>query len=127
MGHMLQRPDSGPSPNVPFPRSPGVHGARGVLGKERIEAWMCGPRCLPPARSPLPCELEAGVGREEEQVFVGGWGTLGWGPVLPRSSFSGKETEESENSNFELGLPGHYKGIFVKLRGCRCFHWELGL
>lgn len=59
--------------------------------------------------------------------FFGGWGTLGWGPVLPRSSFSGKETEGSENSNFELGLPGHCKGIFVKLRDCRCFHCELGL
>lgn len=58
------------------------------------------------------------MGREEDSTrqYTLYWGTLGWGPVLPRSLFSGKETEESENSNFELGLPGHYKGVFVKLR-----------
>lgn len=25
-----------------------------------------------------------------------------------------RNSEESENSTFELGLPGHYKGTFVK-------------
>lgn len=28
-----------------------------------------------------------------------------------------RNSEESENSTFELGLPGHYKGTFVKEGG----------
>lgn len=96
-------------------RSPWSQGCLGE-GEKGLKLGCAGQGAHPPARSPLMCEVEAGVGREEEQMFVGGWGTLDRGPVLPRSSFSGKETEESENSNIERGLPGHYKGIFVKLR-----------
>lgn len=33
-----------------------------------------------------------------------------------------RNSEESENSTFELGLPGHYKGTFVKGGGCSYFN-----
>lgn len=63
--------------------------------------------------------MKSGLRQEEEQTrcveraWGGLWYPLGMGTSV-HHHLQVRNSEESENSTFELGLPGHYKGTFVK-------------
>lgn len=50
------------------------------------------------------------------------WVRRGWGLVLPMLPSSSMKPKESNISESNSGLPGHFEGIFVKVRGQDMFY-----